>query len=162
MILNVISEILSIVFNIIFFTPNVVRFWYIVHFILVDMEWVFVVGQIHTANDNLRTKLLQLFSGKVRGANILLFAPFFQLIFLAIFICEYEQNGEERYVLYNFFADKKHCENIVKNDKRLFSDEIVNIELNLYYKSAQTLLNILVKNGYKVSCYYEEAKEKTQ
>lgn len=59
-------------------------------------------------------------------------------------------------------ADKKHCENIVKNDKRLFSDEIVNIELNLYYKSAQTLLNILVKNGYKVSCYYEEAKEKTQ
>lgn len=81
---------------------------------------------------------------------------------LAIFICEYEQNGEERYVLYNFFADKKHCDNIVKNDKRLFSDEIVNIELNLYYKSAQTLLNILVKNGYKVSCYYEEAKEKTQ
>ena len=81
---------------------------------------------------------------------------------LAIFICEYEQNGEEIYVLYNSFADKNHCENIVKNDKRLFSDEIVNIELNLYYKSAQTLLNILVKNGYKVSCYYEEAKEKTQ
>lgn len=81
---------------------------------------------------------------------------------LAIFICEYEQNGEDRYVLYNFFAGKKHCDNIIKNDKQLFSDEIVNIELNLYYKSAQTLLNILVKNGYKVSCYYEEMKEKTQ
>lgn len=26
---------------------------------------------------------------------------------LAIFICEYEQNGEERYVLYNFFADSE-------------------------------------------------------
>lgn len=78
---------------------------------------------------------------------------------LAIFICEYEQNGEERYVLYSFFADKKHCDNIIKNDKRLFSDDVVSIELNLFYKSAQTLLNILVKNGYKVSCYYEEAKE---
>lgn len=78
---------------------------------------------------------------------------------LAIFICEYEQNGEERYILCNFFADKKHCDNIIKSGKRLFSDEIVNIELNLYYKSAQALLNILVKNGYKVSCYYEEMKE---
>ena len=78
---------------------------------------------------------------------------------LAIFICEYKQNDEERYTLYNFFADKKHCDNIIKNNKRLFSDEVVSIELNLFYKSAQTLLNILVKNGYKVSCYYEEAKE---
>lgn len=78
---------------------------------------------------------------------------------LAIFICEYKQNDEERYVLYSFFADKKHCDNIIKNDKRLFYDDVVSIELNLFYKSAQTLLNILVKNGYKVSCYYEEAKE---
>ena len=80
---------------------------------------------------------------------------------LAIFICEYEQNGEERYVLYNFFADKKHCDNIIKNGNRLFSDEVISIELNLYYKSAQTLLNILAKNGYKVSCYYEEEKNNT-
>lgn len=79
---------------------------------------------------------------------------------LAIFICEYKQNDEERYVMYNFFADKKHCDNIIKNDKRLFSDEAVSIELNLYYRSAQTLLKILVKNGYKVKCYYKETKSK--
>lgn len=78
---------------------------------------------------------------------------------LAIFICEYEQNGEERYVLYNFFADKKHCDNIIKSGKRLFSDEVVNIELNMWYMDAQKLLKILVKNGYKVSCYYEERQE---
>lgn len=77
---------------------------------------------------------------------------------LAIFICEYEQDNEERYVLYNFFADKKHCDNIIKSGKRLFSDEVVSIELNLFYKSAQTLLNIFVKNGYKVSCHYKEEK----
>lgn len=57
---------------------------------------------------------------------------------LAIFICEYKQNDEERYVMYNFFADKKHCDNIIKNDKRLFSDEVVSIELNLYYRKARS------------------------
>lgn len=77
---------------------------------------------------------------------------------LAIFICEYEQNGEERYVLYNFFADKKHCDNIIKDGKQLFSDEVVSIELNLFYKSAKTLLNILVKNGYRVECYYKKSE----
>lgn len=75
---------------------------------------------------------------------------------LAIFISEYEQNGEERYTLYNFFLDKKHCDNIVKNSKRLFTDEVVSIELNLFYKSAQTLLKILVENGYEVRCYYKK------
>lgn len=77
---------------------------------------------------------------------------------LAIFICEYKQNDEEIYVMYNFFADKKHCDNIIKNHKRLFfDDEVVSIELNLFYKkSAQTLLKILVENGYEVRCYYKK------
>lgn len=74
---------------------------------------------------------------------------------LAIFICEYKQNGEERYFLYNFFADKAHCDNIIENRKRLFTDEVVSIELNLCYKNAQKLLDIFVKNGYRVLCYYE-------
>lgn len=78
---------------------------------------------------------------------------------LAIFISEFEKDGEEQYILYNFFADKKHCDNIIKNGHRLFSDEVVSVELNLYYKSARTLLDILVKNGYKVSCHYEKIKE---
>lgn len=42
---------------------------------------------------------------------------------------------------------------------RLFRDEVVSIELNLYYKNAQTLLDIFVKNGYKVSRYYEKPKQ---
>lgn len=76
---------------------------------------------------------------------------------LAIFIWENEREGT--YILYNFFADKKHCNNIIKSGKQLISDEVVSIELNLYYKNAQTLLNILVSNGYKVSCYYEKPKQ---
>ena len=76
---------------------------------------------------------------------------------LAIFLCEYKQNDEEGYVMYDFFADKKHCDNIIKNHKRLFfDDEVVSIKLNLFYKSARTLLKILVENGYEVRCYYKK------
>lgn len=76
---------------------------------------------------------------------------------LAIFIYEYKIDEEERYILEYFLADKKHCDNIVRNGKPLlFFNNVVSIELNLFYKSAQTLLNILVKNGYKVHCYYQK------
>lgn len=77
--------------------------------------------------------------------------------FLAVFVYEYTDGGKEMYSLYDFFADKKHCDNIIKNHKRLFfDDEVVSIELNLFYKSAQTLLKILVENGYEVRCYYKK------
>lgn len=75
---------------------------------------------------------------------------------LAVFVYEYTDGGKEMYSLYDFFADKKHCDNIIKNHKRLFfEDEVVSIELNLFYKSAQKLLDIFVKNGYRVLCYYD-------
>ena len=78
--------------------------------------------------------------------------------FLAVFVYEYTDGGKEMYSLYDFFADKKHCDNIIKNHQRLFFDEVVSIELNLFYKSAQELLDIFVKNGYKIECYYKETK----
>ena len=67
---------------------------------------------------------------------------------LAIFICEYEQNGEERYVLYNFFADKKHCDNIIK-DGKLFTaptDELI-----LPGIARAHLIRMCKKLGYAVS-----------
>ena len=77
--------------------------------------------------------------------------------FLAVFVYEYTDGGKEMYSLYDFFSDKKHCDNIIKNHKRLFfDDEVVSIELNLFYRSAQTLLKILVENGYEVLCYYKK------
>ena len=77
--------------------------------------------------------------------------------FLAVFVYEYTDGGKEMYSLYDSFADKKHCDKIIKNHKRLFfDDEVVSIELNLFYKSAQTLLKILVENGYEVRCYYKK------
>lgn len=37
---------------------------------------------------------------------------------LAIFVSEYtDKDGDEAYILYNFFADKKYCDNIIKSEK---------------------------------------------
>lgn len=105
-------------------------------------KWSDKMGKI-TTKQNERTYDVNIYAGNA----------------LAIFISEFELDGEERYLVYNFFADKKHCDSIIKSKKRLFTDEVVNIELNLFYKSAQTLLKILIKNGYKVSCYYEKPKQ---
>lgn len=77
---------------------------------------------------------------------------------LAIFICEFKIDDEDRYILYNFFANKAHCGKIIGKGKRLFTDEVVSVELNLYYKSAHILLTILVKNGYEVRCYYKKSE----
>ena len=79
---------------------------------------------------------------------------------LAIFINEYKdaETSEDMYTLYTFFSDKKHVSNILKDNKKLFWDEVVSIELNLFFKDARTLLDIFVKQGYKVKCYYKEIK----
>ena len=78
--------------------------------------------------------------------------------FLAVFVYEYTDEGNEMYSLYDFFADKKHVSKIISNRKKLIDDDVVKIELNLWYKSARELLPYLVKNGYKVECYYKETK----
>ena len=60
---------------------------------------------------------------------------------------------EDRYFLYNFFIDEKHCAKMVKQYGSLFSDEVSDINLNLYYESARRLLNVLIKYGYDVNGY---------
>ena len=78
---------------------------------------------------------------------------------LAVLIHEYkDSDGNEMYVLYDFFSDKKHIKNIISNRKNLINDDVVKIELNLWYKPAEELLPYLVKSGYKVECYYKEIK----
>ena len=38
---------------------------------------------------------------------------------------------EDRYFLYDFFIDEKHCANMVKQYGSLFSDKVSDINLNL-------------------------------
>lgn len=69
---------------------------------------------------------------------------------LAIFICEYKnKKGEDVYQLYNFISDRKHLENIVKNNHRILSDEVVSVELNnmgqWFYKLPFKVVNSLTK-----------------
>ena len=42
---------------------------------------------------------------------------------------------------------------MVKQYGSLFSDEVTDINLNLYYESARRLLNVLIKYGYDVNGY---------
>lgn len=68
---------------------------------------------------------------------------------LVVFIRE----TEGRYFLYNFFDNEKHCANMVKEYGSLFSDKVSDINLNLFYKSARRLLEVLIKYGYDVNGY---------
>lgn len=68
---------------------------------------------------------------------------------LAVFNSE----TEDRYFLYNFFIDEKHCAKIVKDYGSLFSNKVSDIKLNLFYKSARRLLEVLIKYGYDVNGY---------
>ena len=60
---------------------------------------------------------------------------------LAVFNSE----TEDRYFLYNFFLDEKHCAKMAKQYGSLFGDKVSDINLNLYYESARRLLNVLIK-----------------
>lgn len=60
---------------------------------------------------------------------------------------------EDRYFLYNFFIDEKHCKKMVKQYGSLFVDKVSDINLNLYYESARRLLEVLIEYGYDVNEY---------
>lgn len=60
---------------------------------------------------------------------------------------------EDRYFLYNFFIDEKHCAKMVKQYGSLFDDKVSDIKLNLFYKSARRLLEVLIEYGYDVNGY---------
>ena len=77
---------------------------------------------------------------------------------LAVFIhVSKQEDGRYLHTLYSFYADEAHLKRIIKNDGKPFWDEIVSIELNMYYKECATLLKHLVK-FHKVKCYYKESK----
>lgn len=69
-----------------------------------------------------------------------------------------DTEGKELHTLYSFFADRKHARNIVKSYGSLFNDKVVSIELNMAFKSSKELLDVLVKDGHKVKCYYKKAE----
>ena len=77
---------------------------------------------------------------------------------LCAFIYHYEVNGEKKASLYMFLGDEKHIKNIMDEFGTLFSDEVEEVRLNVFYKESQKLIMPMCKSGYKVVCYYEEPK----
>lgn len=72
---------------------------------------------------------------------------------LAVFIhVGTNQKGETIHTLYNFYADEQHLKNIIKKDKKIIFDEVLEIELYMAYKECYTLLKYFVNSGYEVKC----------
>lgn len=73
---------------------------------------------------------------------------------------ELKEHPEGKYIhtLYTFYADEQHMKNMMKSYDKVLFDEVVSIELNMFYKENYTLLKYFVKSGYKVKCYYKEEK----
>lgn len=69
-------------------------------------------------------------------------------------------DGKYYHMLYSFFADEKHCKNMMKEYGNVLGTDVVNVKLNMYYKESWTLLKYFVKSGYKVHCFYKEPKKK--
>ena len=69
-----------------------------------------------------------------------------------------DSEGKERHTLYSFFADKVHANRIAKEYGSLFPDKIVSIELNMAFRESRQLLDVLVKDGHKVKCYYKKTE----
>lgn len=64
--------------------------------------------------------------------------------------------GKTLHTLYMVLYDKAHARNIVKDYGSLFCDKVISIELNMAFSESKQLLDVLVKNGYKVKCYYKK------
>jgi len=73
---------------------------------------------------------------------------------------ELKEHPQGKYIhtLYSFFDDEAHLKNMMKSKGKVFFDEVVSVELNMFYKENYTLLKYFVKSGYKVKCYYKEKK----
>lgn len=64
------------------------------------------------------------------------------------------------YGLFMFYHDEQHIINMINNGKGLLDEEIVSMQLNMYYKESWTLLKYFTQEGNKVTCYYKEPKKK--
>lgn len=73
---------------------------------------------------------------------------------------ELKKHPQGKYVhtIYSFYADENHLKNLLKNEGKILFDDVVSIELNMFYKENYTLLKYFVKSGYKVKCYYKAEK----
>lgn len=82
---------------------------------------------------------------------------------LGAFIYHYKnEKGEKMSQLWNFFMDKNHVKNIMKNcaDHTLLGKSVDKVKLNVYYKESRDIIEACAKSGYKVEVFYREPKKK--
>ena len=67
--------------------------------------------------------------------------------------------GRYYHTLFMFYHDEQHIKNLLKDGHGLLDEEVVSMQLNMYYKGCWTLLKYFTQEGHKVTAYYKEPKE---
>jgi len=119
----------------------------------VNGEWVEV-------KDDKGRQVYNKFPIQIRQGNCL-------AVFLHIYRQKEPKDPKRPYVhqLVSFFDDERHLKNCLKDYEKdafggLFSGELRNIKLNIYYKDMLTLAKYMTRDGLKVTCYYKEPQKK--
>ena len=129
-------------------------------FTLLQNKWDVVDGKYAEIKDEKGRQVYNRFPIQIRQANCL-------AAFLYIYKQKEPKDPKRPYVhqLVTFFADEQHIKNCLKDYKKdafngIFSGELRNIKLNIYYKNMLTLAKYMTRDGLKVTCYYKEPKKK--
>ena len=119
-----------------------------------------VDGKLIEVKDEKGRPMYNKFKIQIRASNC--FATF-----LHIYKKDNPENPKLCWVhqLVMFFANERHLKNILKDYKKdafngMFSGELKNIKLNIYYKEMFTLARYMAKDGLNVQVYYKEPKKK--
>lgn len=82
--------------------------------------------------------------------------------FIYVYKMKYPSDPERpwRHELYTFFNDDDHVKKMMKEFKNdLFGDDVIKVELNLYYKESAKLAKYMAMCGYKTEVYYDDEKK---
>ena len=119
-----------------------------------------VDGEWKDAKDEKGRQVYNKFRIQIRQGNCM-------AVFLYIYKQDPPKDPKRPWVhrLVCFFDDERHLKNCMKDYtkdafKGIFSGELRNIKLNIYYKEMMTLAKYMAKDGLKVTCYYKEPKKK--
>lgn len=70
----------------------------------------------------------------------------------AIFIGEWKENGEDKYLVYTFFVDKQHLKNCMKENLHLELFKPFNhVDFHKYDKSLDLLYDALAQAGVRIT-----------
>lgn len=117
-------------------------------------------GELVDEKDEKGRQVYNKFKIQIRSGNCM-------AIFIHVHKEEEPKNPAKPWVhtLVCFFMDEAHLKRRMEDFETgkfftsMFSGELHDIKLNLYYKDMRTLMKYMIRDGLKVTAYYKEPKE---